>query len=102
MHPLPYNAALLVIDVQQGFEEPVWGGSRNNPQLEENIACLQDEWRASGRVLIHVQHDSRWPGSPLYPGRPGHAIKAAVRPFPGETVIHKSVNSAFIGTGLEA
>jgi nicotinamidase-related amidase len=102
MHPLPYNTALLVIDVQNGFDEPVWGGSRNNPEMEHNIARLQREWRAGGRVLIHVQHDSRWPGSPLYPGRPGHAIKSVVAPLPGERVIHKSVNSAFIGTALEA
>jgi nicotinamidase-related amidase len=101
VHLLPYNAALLVIDLQNGFDEPVWGGNRNTPELEGNIARLERAWRRSGRVLIYVQHDSRWPGSPLYPGRPGHAIKAAVGPLPGEPVIHESVHSGFIGTGLE-
>ena len=101
MHPLPYNAALLVIDVQEGFDEPAWGGGRNNPEMEANIARLQCAWRASGRVLIHVRHDSRWPGSPLHPSRPGNAIKSGVEPLAGEPVISKSVSSAFIGTGLE-
>ena len=101
MHPLPYNTALLVIDVQSGFDEPAWGGARNNPGMEDNVARLQRGWRASGRVLIHVQHDSRWPDSPLHPSKPGHAIKPGVQPLPGEPVIHKTVSSAFIGTGLE-
>ena len=101
MHLVPYNAALLVIDVQNGFDEPVWGVRRNNPQMEGNIARLQLAWRESGRVLIHVQHDSRWPGSPLHPSRPGNAIQSVVAPLAGERVIHKSVNSAFIGTRLE-
>ncbi len=101
MHPLPYNAALLVIDVQEGFDEPAWGGGRNNPEMEASIARLQRAWRASGRVLMHVRHDSRWPGSPLHPSRPGNAIKSGVEPLAGEPVISKSVSSAFIGTGLE-
>jgi nicotinamidase-related amidase len=51
--------------------------------------------------VIHVQHDSRVPGSPLAPGQPGNQIKDAVRPLPDEPVLHKSVNSCFIGTDLE-
>jgi len=101
MHLVPYNAALLVIDVQNGFDEPVWGVGRNNPQMEGNIARLQRAWRESGRVLIHVQHDARWPGSPLHPSRPGNAIQSVVAPLAGEPVIHESLNSAFIGTRLE-
>lgn len=44
---------------------------------------------------------SRLPRSPLRPGQPGNEIKDAAKPAPGEPVIEKSVNSAFIGTDLE-
>jgi nicotinamidase-related amidase len=33
------NAALLVIDVQKGFDDSFWG-ARNNPQAEANIAAI--------------------------------------------------------------
>lgn len=98
---LPQNAALIIIDVQQGFDEPVWG-RRNNPQAEANIARLLQAWRAGGRPLFHVQHLSREPNSPLRPNASGCDFKDEVRPLPGEPVVTKHVNSAFIGTNLEA
>ncbi len=42
------------------------------------------------------------PGSPLRPGQPGNAFKPEALPAPGEPVFQKTVNSAFIGTPLEA
>ncbi len=101
MNLLPRNATLIIIDVQQGFDEPVWG-QRNNPQAEENIARLLAAWRRTQRPIIHVQHLSGEPDSTLRPNHPGSAIKPIVQPLPGEPVIQKSVNSAFIGTDLEA
>jgi len=98
---LPPDATLLIIDVQQGFDDPRWG-RRNNPGAEDNIARLLDAWRNMSRPIIHVQHLSREDGSPLRPGQPGYAIKDAARPLPGEPVVQKGVNSAFIGTNLEA
>lgn len=95
------NAALLLIDVQQGFDDPVWG-TRNNPQAEENIARLLFHWRARERPVLHVQHCSTSPDSPLSPERPGCAFKDRTRPADGEPVFKKQVNSAFIGTKLEA
>jgi nicotinamidase-related amidase len=94
------NPALLLIDVQKAFDEPVWG-SRNNPEAESNIALLLAKWREHALPVIHVKHCSTEPNSPLRPERPGNEFKDEARPIPGEKQFRKSVNSAFIGTGLE-
>ena len=52
--------------------------------------------------VIHTQHCSTEPNSPLRPGESGNAIKEIACPLPGETILKKNVNSAFIGTELEA
>ena len=102
MKTIPKNAALILIDIQQGFDVPGYWGERNNPGAEANAARLLTAWRESGRPLFHVRHLSRNPKSPLFPGQPGAEIKREVKPLPGESLIEKSVNSAFIGTDLEA
>ncbi len=93
--------ALLLIDVQRAFDDPVWG-PRNNPGAEANIARLLEAFRHAGKPVIHVKHDSAEPLSTLRPEAPGNAIKPEAAPLPGEPLFSKSVNSAFIGTGLEA
>jgi nicotinamidase-related amidase len=98
---LPRSTALLVIDMQNAIDDPKWG-PRNNPGAEANIAALLAAWRRDGRAIFHVRHDSTFPDSPYRPGQTGNAFKAEVRPLPGETVIAKRTNSAFIGTELEA
>ncbi|HEU5218292.1 MAG TPA: cysteine hydrolase family protein [Gemmatimonadales bacterium] len=95
------DTALLLIDVQQGLDDPRWG-TRNNPEAEQRIAELLAAWRAAGRPVLHVQHLSLEPASPLREEAPGHAFKAEAMPGPDEPVFRKHVNSAFIGTGLEA
>lgn len=92
--------ALLVIDVQQGLDEPSLG-KRNNPGAEARIALLLSEWRKWGWPVIHVRHCSVEPNSPLRPELAGNAFKAEAKPLPGEKQFRKSANSAFIGTGLE-
>jgi nicotinamidase-related amidase len=94
------GAALLTIDVQRGFHDPSWG-RRNNPDLETHVAALHAAWRAARRPLIHVRHASRKPDSPLRAGQPGHEFMAEAAPRLGETVIAKTVHSAFIGTPLQ-
>jgi len=98
---LTNRTALVVVDVQQGFDEQGWG-ARNNPDAERQIARLLKSWRSENRPVIHVQHMSLSPSSPLRPGQPGNAFKSEVKPLPHEPVFQKQVNSAFIGTGLEA
>ena len=94
------NQALLIIDVQKGFEDPRWG-QRNNPDAESNIALLLAEWRRNRLPIVHIQHCSVEPNSPLRPELPGNAFKDVARPMNDETIFTKTVNSAFIGTGLE-
>jgi nicotinamidase-related amidase len=92
--------ALLLIDVQQGLDDPKFG-ARNNPDAERNMRMLLEAWRRAGLPVIHVQHMSAEPDSPLRPGLPGNAIKPEVLPREDEPLFRKSVNSAFIGTTLE-
>lgn len=96
---LPANAALVIVDLQNGFDDPRYG-RRNNPQAEANAGRLLAAWRATGRPVIHVQHLSREPDSPYRPGQPGCDFKDEVRPQAGELVVQKSTNNAFIDTGL--
>jgi nicotinamidase-related amidase len=93
---LPANSALLLIDVQNHFDDPAQG-RRNNPNAEENMATLLYLWRKTSRPVIHIQHI----GNPALPHHSGRDIKDIVAPLPGEPVMIKNVNSAFIGTNLE-
>jgi nicotinamidase-related amidase len=93
--------ALLLIDVQQGLDDPRWG-ARNNPNAERQIGALLAAWRQAKWPVIHVQHMSQEPGSPLRADAPGNAFKPEAVPHDGEPVFQKTVNSAFIGTTLEA
>jgi nicotinamidase-related amidase len=101
MEQLGPKGALIVIDVQEGFDDPRWG-ARNNHDAEQKIAALLTVWRFMQRPLFHVRHLSLTPGSVFEEHHPGSAIKAIVAPVPGEPLILKHVNSAFIGTTLEA
>ena len=101
MKDISDRTALVLIDIQKGFDEPYWG-ERNNPDAESNVARLLAAWRARGRPVFHVKHNSRSPKSPLHPANAGNAFKDLVAPGPGEPAFGKDVNSAFIGTDLEA
>lgn len=97
------NAALVVVDVQKGFEELDFWGRRNNPEADENIAALIDAWQATGRPVVFVRHDSSKPGSPLRQGHEGNDFKEYVERRQGkgagvELFVSKTVNSAFYGT----
>ena len=94
------KTALLLIDVQKGFDDPSWG-KRNNPDAEANIALLLEAWRNHELPVIHVRHCSTEPNSVLRPELPGSEFKTETQPLPTEKQFSKSVNSAFIGTGLE-
>jgi nicotinamidase-related amidase len=89
------RVALIVVDVQQGFDDPVWG-RRNNPDSERNIASLIDAWRSHRQPLVYVRHDSEEDDSPFTPGQSGNDFKQLVSGEPDLLVV-KSVNSSFHG-----
>jgi nicotinamidase-related amidase len=100
MNSVTTDTALIIIDMQEAFDEPRWG-QRNNPDAEANIARLLGAWREARQPIVHVRHLNLTPGSSFHPDAPGSRIKTLVRPLEGEPVIEKVVNSAFIGTDLE-
>jgi nicotinamidase-related amidase len=85
--------ALLLIDVQRGFEDPMFG-PRDRPEAEANIARLIDAWRLRGAPVVFVRHD--WPDSPLAAGTSRFEFKDVVSGEP-DLLITKSVHSAFHG-----
>jgi len=91
------NAALIVIDVQRGFDDTTFWGRRDNPNAEANIGRLVHGWSASDRPIVLVRHDSIVPDSPLDVGAPGNALKDVVSGAPHELLVSKQVNSAFLG-----
>lgn len=94
--------ALILVDIQKGFDNiEYWGGQRNNPGAEENASELLKLWRKRQLPVFHIKHCSSDPGSLLHETKEGNDFKDLVAPIDTEPVIKKNVNSAFIGTGLE-
>lgn len=89
------------MDVQIGFNDPRWG-TRNNQQAEACIALLLETWRKTAATIVHVHHRSTGPTGSFQPGTRGSEPKPQAIPRCGEPVYYKEVNSAFIGTTLEA
>ena len=98
------TATLILIDVQKGFHnDQYFGGHRCTPDLEQNITMLLSGFRNAHLPIIHVKHDSIIPSSPLHPSHAGNEIEDYAKPLAtnNEPLLHKNVNSAFIGTDLE-
>ncbi len=97
------NTVLIIIDMQNAIDASYHAahGPRNNADAESKIERLLLEWRKHQRMIVHVRHDSTFPESAYRPGQDGNNFKPQVAPLPGETIIAKTTNSAFIGTQLE-
>lgn len=91
------STALIVVDVQKGFDDRAVWGERNNPDCETNVGRLIAAWRDHEWPIVFVRHDSQTPGSPLAGGSPGNAFKEVVAGEP-DLLVTKSVHSAFHGT----
>ncbi|MBI4592862.1 MAG: cysteine hydrolase [Candidatus Rokubacteria bacterium] len=97
------TTALIVIDAQQEYFAP---GGRivlpDGPHAVTQIARALRWARAETVPVVHVVHESRRPGSPIFvPGSPALAVHPAAGPAPGEPVITKHLPGSFTGTTLE-
>jgi nicotinamidase-related amidase len=90
------STALIVVDVQKGFDDETFWGPRNNPQCESNLARLIEAWREHDWPVVFVRHDSEEAASPLRTGTPGNEFKDVVSGEP-DLLVSKSVHSAFFG-----
>jgi nicotinamidase-related amidase len=90
------STALVVIDVQKGFDDASYWGPRNNPDCEANIGELIDGWRAQNWPIVYVRHDSTTLSSPLAPTGKGNQFKEVLKGKPDLLVV-KNVHSAFYG-----
>jgi len=94
--------ALLLIDIQKGFDDiEYWGGQRNNPAAEIKASQLLKIWRDNKLPIYHIRHCSSILTSLLHETNAGNEFKDLVSPIEGEPIIKKNVNSAFIGTDLK-
>lgn len=94
------GAALVLVDLQRGFDDPAWG-ERNNLELESRVADLLAAWRERGDPVFHVHHHSTEADSPLRPETGDVRSKPEAEPREDEPVVVKHVNCAFVGTDLE-
>ena len=77
--------ALLLVDIQKGFDDVAyWGGGRNNPDAEQNAGYLLRHWRIHNLPLFHIQHCSLTPESRLAEAHAGNAFKDEVQPHQDE------------------
>lgn len=90
------NAALLIIDMQQGLiDEDPFGSTA----FLENMEMLLEAARAQALPVVYVQHSSD-DGGDLVPGTKRWQICKALSPRAGEDVVQKRYNSAFMQTTL--
>jgi nicotinamidase-related amidase len=96
------STALIVIDVQRAFVEiEASGRRRNNADALDRIVALLKQFRMNRAAVFHIRHASLSEASPFRAHLPRFQVQDEARELPGEPVIVKHVNSAFIGTDLE-
>jgi len=88
--------ALLVIDVQRALLDELSPLRRD--ELLATLVPFLDRARAAGIPIVYIRND----GSPdeLIPGTPEWEIGDEVAPHPGDTIVEKRHNDAFVETNL--
>ncbi|WP_433235826.1 isochorismatase family protein [Streptosporangium sp. CA-135522] len=90
--------AFVIVDAQRGFlegEQAVVGASG----LVDRLCELAVRARGAGALVVHLQNDGPV-GALDEPGRPGWALHPRIVSGARETVIRKSDDDGFEGTGL--
>lgn len=100
MSARPGPFPLVILDVQDAIDQPVWNG-KSNPDYLAAIQRLLAHWRSKGWPVVHIKHDEPAAASTYHVHGPWNAIKQEVAPLAGEPVIVKQQNCAFIGTELD-
>ncbi|WP_417312077.1 isochorismatase family protein [Ectopseudomonas khazarica] len=101
MQDTPGPIPLIILDVQDAIDQPVWN-DKSHPGYLAVIQRLLQFWRSNGWPVLHIKHDEKTPTSSYYLHGPWNGIKQEVAPIEGEAVIIKNENCAFIGTQLDA
>ena len=91
------DPALLVVDVQQGFDDADYWGPRNNPACEANIAALIAHWRER-RLAARLRPPRLDRGARRRCGRTIRATRSRTS-ITGEpdVLVSKHTNSCFYG-----
>lgn len=92
------DAALVVVDVQKGFDDGGFWKHPNNPALEVNVERLLAAWTEASAPIVIVRHDSVDRGSTLRPGQVGNDLIDPVAAIVPDLLVVKSVNSSFLGS----
>lgn len=90
------RTALIVVDVQRGFDDAEFWGPRNNTACEGNVGALIAAWRGSDQPIVFVRHHWDEDGSPLRSDEVGSEFKDVVEGRP-DLLVTKTVHSAFHG-----
>lgn len=96
------RSALLLIDIQNDYFP---GGAMTldgSDAAGARAGQLLAAFRAAGRPVIHIRHQSVRPGATFFlPGTAGAEIHASVAPQAGEPVLDKHFPNSFRETALQ-
>ncbi len=97
------TTALIVIDLQEAMRaERTSDWPWANDDAPEVAGKLLAAFRAQGLPVIHIHHNTDYPGDGFHPDSPLVVAMAEVTPTEAEPLVVKTGSSGFIGTGLEA
>ena len=96
----PERTPLVILDVQDTIDQPVWN-NKSNPDYLNVIQRLLAHWRKNGWPVLYIKHDESVSTSSYYIHGLWNSIKKDIAPIPGEIIVSKQQNCAFIGTELD-